>query len=161
MDKIFIVAVAAAALYFYTRKKNITENDLDSEDNFEPITLTADKDDYFIMSDSLAFDLSKDKLYRLHLESTLPFRRGMLGGATDGFASDTVEVFLCKDGSLDNLENVIDFRAKTTGEESNVIDLTFQVPESGTYVIRFDVNKKGSTATFSNLEITDASPILD
>ena len=105
------------------------------------LTLTANKDDYYIISEYFAH-LIKDKTYTVSLETDGVMTR--LTGSGGG--TDTVELYLAKDKQYTNAVLLQTSKTKT-----------FICEETGDYYLRFDVNKNGATHSFWNIKVEEGS----
>lgn len=114
-----------------------------------PKTITATSPDYYVPAYSF-FHLEANKDYIFSCEVDCP---------TWGYDTntDTVEAFILKDG-LQSYYIYISSDSYTqlsTGLYRNTH--VFQVTQSGSYLIRLDVNHSGSTHTFSSVMVTEGN----
>jgi hypothetical protein len=96
------------------------------------LTITATQDDHYIHTDYGCY-LEEGKTYTVSFESD-----GEAGGTA---GTDTVQLWLLKD-------NEYTYKYAFSSKQ-----LSFTPEASGTYYLRFDVNKNGSTHTFWNIQI--------
>jgi hypothetical protein len=104
------------------------------------LTLTATKDDHAVVTGYYC-KLEAGKKYTFSCKTD-----GAWGG---GNATDTVEIFLAKD------------KAYTTYVQIAGNPKTFTTNASGTYYLRYDVNKKGSTHSFWDFQIEEGGYATD
>jgi hypothetical protein len=104
------------------------------------LTLTATKDDHAVVTGYYC-KLEAGKKYTFSCKTD-----GAWGG---GNATDTVEIFLAKD------------KAYTTYIQIAGNPKTFTINASGTYFLRYDVNKKGSTHSFWDFQIEEGGYATD
>lgn len=100
------------------------------------LTATATRDDHSFTTGYYCY-LEAGKKYTFSCETDATF------GGSNG--TDTVEVFLLKD------------KAYTTFIHINTNPKTFAVETTGTYFLRYDVNKYGETQTFWNFQVEEGS----